>query len=48
MMPMLTLGNEDQHMPSRKINVVEWADRTITKVFDPHIAGDVNDSQGCR
>lgn len=32
-------------MPPRKINLVEAADRTITKVFDPHIAGDVNDSQ---
>ncbi|MBX3570624.1 MAG: cupin domain-containing protein, partial [Rhizobiaceae bacterium] len=32
-------------MPPRKINLVEAADRTITKVFDPHVAGDVNDSQ---
>ncbi|ESZ47209.1 cupin domain-containing protein [Mesorhizobium sp. RSR565B] len=32
-------------MPPSKINLVEAADRTITKVFDPHIAGDVNDSQ---
>ncbi|PBB16886.1 cupin domain-containing protein [Mesorhizobium sp. WSM4313] len=32
-------------MPPRKINLVEAADRTITKVFDPHIAGDVNDAQ---
>ena len=32
-------------MPPRKINLVEAADRTITKVFDPHIAGDINDSQ---
>ncbi|TKB66970.1 MAG: cupin domain-containing protein [Mesorhizobium sp.] len=32
-------------MPPHKINLVEAADRTITKVFDPHIAGDVNDSQ---
>jgi mannose-6-phosphate isomerase-like protein (cupin superfamily) len=29
----------------RKINLVEAADRKIEKVFDPHIAGDVNDSQ---
>ena len=32
-------------MPPRKINLVEAADQKITKVFDPHIAGDVNDSQ---
>ncbi|MDW6022073.1 cupin domain-containing protein [Mesorhizobium sp. BAC0120] len=32
-------------MPPRKINLVEAAERTITKVWDPHIAGDVNDSQ---
>jgi len=32
-------------MPPRKINLVEAADRTIAKVWDPHIAGDVNDSQ---
>lgn len=32
-------------MPPRKINLVEAADRTITKVFDPHVAGDINDSQ---
>jgi mannose-6-phosphate isomerase-like protein (cupin superfamily) len=32
-------------MPPRKINLVEEADRKIDKVFDPHIAGDVNDSQ---
>jgi mannose-6-phosphate isomerase-like protein (cupin superfamily) len=32
-------------MPPRKIDLLEAADRTITKVFDPHIAGDVNDSQ---
>jgi mannose-6-phosphate isomerase-like protein (cupin superfamily) len=32
-------------MPPRKINLVEAADRTIEKVFDPHVAGDVNDSQ---
>ena len=32
-------------MSPRKINLVEAADRKIEKVFDPHIAGDVNDSQ---
>jgi mannose-6-phosphate isomerase-like protein (cupin superfamily) len=32
-------------MPPRKINLVEAADRAITRVFDPHIAGDINDSQ---
>jgi mannose-6-phosphate isomerase-like protein (cupin superfamily) len=32
-------------MPPRKINLTQAADDRITKVFDPHIAGDVNDSQ---
>jgi len=32
-------------MPPRKINLVEAADQKITKVFDPHIAGDINDAQ---
>lgn len=32
-------------MPPRKINLLDAADRKIDKVFDPHIAGDVNDSQ---
>jgi len=32
-------------MPPRKINLVEEADRKIAKVFDPHIAGDINESQ---
>jgi mannose-6-phosphate isomerase-like protein (cupin superfamily) len=32
-------------LPPRKINLVEAADRRISKVFDPHIAGDINDSQ---
>ena len=32
-------------MPPRKINLVEAADAKIKKVFDPHIAGDVNESQ---
>jgi mannose-6-phosphate isomerase-like protein (cupin superfamily) len=32
-------------VPPRKINLVEAADLKIEKVFDPHIAGDVNDSQ---
>jgi mannose-6-phosphate isomerase-like protein (cupin superfamily) len=32
-------------VPPRKIHLVEAADRKIKKVFDPHIAGDVNDSQ---
>jgi mannose-6-phosphate isomerase-like protein (cupin superfamily) len=32
-------------MPPRKIDLVAAADRTIDKVFDPHIAGDVNASQ---
>ncbi|RUW59745.1 cupin domain-containing protein [Mesorhizobium sp. M7A.F.Ca.US.008.03.1.1] len=32
-------------MPPRKINLVEAADQKIKKVFDPHIAGDVNESQ---
>jgi mannose-6-phosphate isomerase-like protein (cupin superfamily) len=32
-------------VPPHKINLVEAADQKIKKVFDPHIAGDVNDSQ---
>ncbi|MCO5080968.1 MAG: cupin domain-containing protein [Rhizobiaceae bacterium] len=32
-------------MPPRKINLVEAADARIAKVFDPHIAGDINDAQ---
>lgn len=32
-------------MPPHKINLVEPADQKIKKVFDPHIAGDVNDAQ---
>jgi mannose-6-phosphate isomerase-like protein (cupin superfamily) len=32
-------------LPPRKINLVQAADERISKVFDPHIAGDVNDSQ---
>ena len=32
-------------MPPRKINLLEAADQRISKVFDPHIAGDVNNSQ---
>jgi mannose-6-phosphate isomerase-like protein (cupin superfamily) len=32
-------------VPPRKINLVEAADAKIKKVFDPHIAGDVNDAQ---
>jgi mannose-6-phosphate isomerase-like protein (cupin superfamily) len=32
-------------VPPRKINLVEPADLKIEKVFDPHIAGNVNDSQ---
>lgn len=32
-------------MPPRKINLVRAADEKIVKVFDPHIAGDINDAQ---
>ncbi|TIL69402.1 cupin domain-containing protein [Mesorhizobium sp.] len=32
-------------MPPHKINLVEAADQKIKKVFDPHIADDVNDAQ---
>ncbi|MER8464233.1 cupin domain-containing protein [Mesorhizobium sp. M1396] len=32
-------------MPPHKINLIEAADQKIKKVFDPHIAGDVNDAQ---
>lgn len=32
-------------MPPRKINLVQAASQTIDRVWDPHIVGDVNDSQ---
>ncbi|WP_127521301.1 cupin domain-containing protein [Mesorhizobium sp. Z1-4] len=32
-------------MPPRKISLVEAAQSKIDRVFDPHIAGDVNESQ---
>lgn len=32
-------------MPPRKLNLVAAANERIKKVWDPHIAGDVNDSQ---
>ncbi|RWM76823.1 MAG: cupin domain-containing protein [Mesorhizobium sp.] len=32
-------------MPPHKINLIEAADQKIKQVFDPHIAGDVNDAQ---
>lgn len=32
-------------MPPRKIDLVAAANAKIAKVFDPHIAGDVNDAQ---
>jgi len=32
-------------VPPHKINLIEAADQKIKKVFDPHIAGDVNESQ---
>lgn len=32
-------------MPPAKINIVESVDRQIREVFQPHIVGDVNDSQ---
>jgi mannose-6-phosphate isomerase-like protein (cupin superfamily) len=32
-------------MAPSKINVLTSVDRQITKVFDPHVVGDVNDSQ---
>jgi mannose-6-phosphate isomerase-like protein (cupin superfamily) len=32
-------------MPPRKPNLLEAADRRIRATFQPHIAGDVNDSQ---
>jgi mannose-6-phosphate isomerase-like protein (cupin superfamily) len=32
-------------MPPHKLNLVEAADQKIKQVFDPHIAGDVNDAQ---
>src|SRR5262245_15378627 len=32
-------------MPPRKISLVAAADTKIEKAFDPHVVGDVNDSQ---
>jgi mannose-6-phosphate isomerase-like protein (cupin superfamily) len=32
-------------VPPRAFNLIQAADEQITKAFDPHIAGDVNDSQ---
>ncbi|RWH70745.1 MAG: cupin domain-containing protein [Mesorhizobium sp.] len=32
-------------MPPHKVNLIEAADQKIKQVFDPHIAGDVNDAQ---
>jgi len=32
-------------VPPHKINLIDAADAKIKKVFDPHIAGDVNDAQ---
>ncbi|MFY0678940.1 MAG: cupin domain-containing protein [Thalassovita sp.] len=32
-------------MPPSKINILATAQQTITSVWDPHIVGDVNDSQ---
>jgi len=32
-------------VPPRKINLVQAADEKIVKVFDPHVAGDINESQ---
>jgi len=32
-------------MNHKKINILESADRQIQKLFDPHIVGDINDSQ---
>lgn len=32
-------------MPPAKLNIVRCVDQQISRVFDPHIVGDVNDSQ---
>ena len=32
-------------MPPVKINIVSAVDRQVTQVFDPHVVGDVNESQ---
>jgi len=32
-------------MAPRKLNVLQSVDRQVRNVFDPHIVGDVNDSQ---
>ena len=32
-------------MPPEKLNIIRAADARITRTFDPHVAGDVNDCQ---
>lgn len=32
-------------MPPAKLNIIKSADQQIVEVFDPHVVGDVNDSQ---
>ena len=32
-------------MPPAKLNIIQSADKQIVEVFDPHVVGDVNDSQ---
>lgn len=32
-------------MPPSKVNIIEAVDRQVSEVFDPHVVGDVNESQ---
>lgn len=32
-------------MPPAKLNIIRAVDHQVSKVFDPHVVGDVNDSQ---
>lgn len=32
-------------MPPSKVNIIEAVDRQVLEVFDPHVVGDVNESQ---
>ena len=32
-------------MPPSKLNIIESVDQQISEVFDPHVVGDVNESQ---
>lgn len=32
-------------MPPSKVNIIKAVDRQVSEVFDPHVVGDVNESQ---